>query len=837
MNPDTSQAWGKTDESGTHHLAHHSADVAFVFRELLATPIFRRRAEAALGRVLTGGEIECLSALVFLHDIGKIAPVFQCKGWPQDHGLKPYGHLGCGYLWLYRECNNDIEHVLDGALLWMKDWAPGLVEWFRVIFAHHGKPVPKPDPTNRPDAFKEVKNYNWKAEEKQMGRAFKTWFPSVKDHKPPSPDNRFVHFICGLVALADWIGSDKKGFQFVSKFDIEYDKFSKQLARKRLEEIGLSTSICSLASSDIWQLIAPEHPQPRPVQFAVGNIAVDESLVILEAETGSGKTEAAILRFAKLFEAGEVDALYFAVPTRAAARQLHGRINSCVKRLLTTEPEAILAIPGIRVSGDAIGEALPNFETRWDDEKTKPSRWAAEHATRFLAAQIAVGTVDQAMRAGLQVKHAHLRGAALSRALLVIDEVHASDIYMMQIQCDLAKQHLDIGGHVMLMSATLGAAAREKWLGRSTSTDINEAIKKPYPAIWTKHQEIQVDKLPSQNKSVSIRTSNDWSGSSAAKIALEAATKGARVLVIRNTVDRARETWAAAMKQQPDLLMSVNGQATLHHSRFAAEDRLLLDREVESILGKTTPSRACVVIGTQTLEQSLDIDADYLVTDLCPIDVLLQRIGRLHRHNRTRPAGFENATTIVLCPADGLAQLTKKPENGLGSLTTSTSLSGVYMNVPSLQATMDQIAIHSEWHIPEMNRALVESATHPEALCQIAEKQGWEDYYGRLTGTALAQMKAADLVMLDRREALPEQFPDGEKIASRLGDGGVILPLPEGTDGPFGEKIQRMGLTAFWSHGLSGEEEFVVESGSPLRLTVGDKTFWYGADGLVKVNA
>ena len=159
------------------------------------------------------------------------------------------------------------------------------------------------------------------------------------------------------------------------------------------------------------------------MQAAVGAVESGARLVILEAETGSGKTEAALWRFARLFAAGRVSGLYFAVPTRAAARQLHGRVGRALRRAFGAHaPEAVLAIPGVLRAGRIRGTAPTGLAGEWDNDRNPPpSVWAAEHATRFLAATVAVGTVDQAMLAGLQVKHAHLRGSALGRSLLVID--------------------------------------------------------------------------------------------------------------------------------------------------------------------------------------------------------------------------------------------------------------------------------------------------------------------------------------------------------------------------------------------------------------------------------
>ena len=548
----------------------------------------------------------------------------------------------------------------------------------------------------------------------------------------------------------------------------------------------------------------------------------------MEAETGAGKTEAALWRFLTLFEAGKVEALYFAVPTRAAARQLHKRINDALERMFIDPPEAILAIPGQVVAGDAKGQRLPDFSMLWDDGQDHPARWSAEHSARYLAARVGVGTVDQIALGGLQVKYAHLRGSSLSRALLVIDEVHASDPYMVEVQNALVKSHLALGGHTLLMSATLGASARRKWRGEAPS-DLSTDQSRPYPAIWTSQglQPIAAD--PSASKIVEIQTRLGWSGGTAAALAIQAAKQGARVLVIRNTVARAQETFAACQGSS-EFLLSVEGFPTLHHSRFAAEDRALLDSAVEMAIGKDSPIGGRIVIGTQTLEQSLDLCADLLITDLCPIDVLLQRIGRLHRHRRPRPAGFETARAVVLCPDLGLDPLTRAAENGLGAFANGPSLSGVYVDVPGLAATLAQIKLHPIWTIPAMNRALVEAATHPDALSEIAEANGWRSYWQRVTGKALAEMRTAGLSTLDRTVPLT-LFPNDEKVRTRLGEEGVILRLPFGTIGPFGHAISRMALPVHWSHGLTGDETVKVQ-GSPLKVTVSDVVLSYGPIGL-----
>lgn len=794
---------------------------------LMAQPVIRRRLEAAVGKALREDEIQCLTALAFLHDIGKLAPGFQAKGWAESPGLNWRGHLECGWLWT----RVDHPEPLGKAGAILADW-PDLQAWFEVLFAHHGRPVRLPKRGIADKAFPRLAHYDWVAEAAVLGGAMLVWFPAIETAQPPPAHPALLHFYCGLLTLADWIGSDRAAFPFEPEFRADYWTTALQRARARIDAIGLGADGLHLRGRPGWNLVS-DYPQPRPAQAAIGAVPPSQRLVLIEAETGSGKTEAALWRFLTLAAAGEVDALYFAVPTRAAARQLHNRVNAALARLFDPAPEALLAIPGQVKAGDVSGTRLPDFGFLWDDSEHKPTRWAAEHAARYLAARVAVGTVDQVALGGLQVKYAHLRGASLARALVVIDEVHASDAYMTEVQTAMVRAHLALGGHVLLMSATLGAVARRKWFGEAAGSFAQD-VGLPYPAVWTKDGITPVTAEPKAAKRVRVEARSGWSGADAAALALGSARAGARVLVIRNTVARAQETFAACAQAAAEMLLSVNGIATLHHSRFAAEDRARLDAAVEEAIGKASPMAGRIVIGTQTLEQSLDLCADLLITDLCPMDVLLQRIGRLHRHHRARPRGFETARAVIMTPPGGLDPLLVKGENGLGRQTGGPSLGGIYVGLPGLAATLMEIEAHPVWEIPAMNRALVEAATHPQALDTIAETRGWQAYHQELTCKVLAEMQTASLVLLDRTRPLPDQFPEDALIRTRLGEEGAVITLPDGTIGPFGAPISRLGLPAYWSHGVDDDSQVEVEPGSPLRLRIGPLALTYGPEGVRK---
>ena len=846
------EAWGKSNaEEGTYHpLAHHSMDVAAVFEGLIDQPVIRNRLESAAGRRLDHIDCQRLAAVVFLHDIGKLHPGFQAKGWPER--LRPRqlrGHLQEGWaLLLLAERNS--AHPFHETLQELDCWGKALEPIIAASFAHHGRTIgPVGDPMLR-DWGEGTAHYDWRLEAEVMAKGLRQWFPSAfassKD-LPTAP--RFHHLVCGLVSLADWIGSDTRFFPYKAPFNLSYNQTARDVAGHALRKIGLDVG-------DPAALPAPSFGaltggwKPNPVQELIGQIDTDARLVILEAETGSGKTEAALLHFAQLFAAGKVSGLYFAVPTRAAAAQLQRRVDAAMRRWLGgAAPEAVLAIPGALRSGDFDGQKLPDWQVLWSDQAEAEHRWSAEHATRYLAARVAVGTVDQAMLGGLLVKHAHLRGSALSRSLLVVDEVHASDAYMMAVLRRLTDEHLAIGGYALLMSATLGAKARAAWRGE-TLPDAATASATPFPAVWVQGRTTPL--VPSsigRPKTVRIDAVPTMDAEQAAARAVNAARHGARVLVVRNTVTKVVETWQAVSQAGEDqLMMQVEGGPALHHSRFATEDRALLDRAVEAVLGQDGRAEAagCIVIGTQTLEQSLDIDADLLITDLCPMDVLLQRIGRLHRHDLPRPSGFEEPRAIVMMPETGLDGLTApRFFNGLGGWEAEDGFVGIYRDLAGLELTRQLIEGKPIWRLPDMNRELVEGATHPDQTERLIDEKGgngelgerWRRYDQQFGGSEAAAEMVARLHVLKRTSDLAcLDFPSpDEKILTRLGSEGLVLPLESEPVGPFGKPITRIALPAHWCRGLSGDDVPVVQRcDDGLTLQVGDVTFHYSRQGLSK---
>lgn len=816
-------AWGKLADGGARHaLVAHSHDVAAVFAALAGLPPFRRAMEEAAGTVLGAGQLARLTALVFIHDIGKLHPDFQARA---DGRGAPIGHCPAGW-GLLRIAARDRAHPLNRLVARLFGSDPAILPYLAAVFAHHGKPV---RPSHAGTVARGGRRMRWISQ-----RRSRPVFPIRATRRCPQTR---VSCICSRAFWRDWVGSDRDFFPFTTAPGADYPAEAARRAARALRAIGLDTRALGLIDADFARMTGGW--APRGPQALVGQSCLAARLAILEAETGSGKTEAALWHFARLYAAGQVAGLYFAVPTRAAARQLHGRLCALIRNLFGPDaPEPVLAIPGQRVAGAAQGRALPDFITLWDDaEGMVKSRWAAEHATRFLAATIAVGTVDQAMLAAMQVKHAHLRGAALSRSLLVLDEIHASDSYMTAINRALIQAHLGTGGHALLMSATLGAVARAAYLGQDCPP-FEQARKLAFPALWTKGQN-PICGTGGAGKRVMMRALPDMSAETAAARAIAAARQGARVLVIRNTVDAAVAAWQAVRDAGAgDLLMQVAGGPALHHSRFAAEDRAILDKAVEDALPKDGGAEGgCIVTGTQTLEQSLDINADFLITDLCPMDVLLQRIGRLHRHPRPRPDEFRQAGAEVLCPEYGLGRLSAPAyENGLGAWRHADgTVQGIYTDLPVLELTLREIAARSEWTIPAMNRDLVESATHPERRAALIAELGgnWPGYETAIAGKAAAERMAGQMGVLDRSRPLPERFrSDDQAVMTRLGEMGPVFTLPEGSTGAFGAPITRLAIPARWARGLKDDAP-VSMSGDGI--VIADRRFGYGRTGLVRI--
>jgi CRISPR-associated endonuclease/helicase Cas3 len=843
--------WGKLRVEGGrtlfHPLVDHCLDVAVVCRSLLGTA-------RARWMELTSGQCDRLAVVALLHDLGKCNWGFQAKARPE--ACDTAGHVLEAMATL---CSSSLQAV------WPDEWralVSDICGWFEradeealpmmlAAISHHGRPVSQQD-FSAGGGHRLVRF--WQARGgcdpmqglAALARVARSSFPGafaadVPAMSAPAPVQQ--HF-AGLVMLADWIGSDTQFFPYRAGPDEDRLALAQEAARRALAAIGLEGP----AERRHGPFPAVFGFSPSPLQaLLTSQLPVDTTtrLLLAESDTGSGKTEAALAWFLRLYAAGEVDGLYFALPTRVAARELYGRVCQAVERAFQPELRprpVLLAVPGyVRVDGQPV---LTDPEgTLWDDDEQSRQRerlWAAERPKRFLAAPVAVGTIDQALLSVLKVKHSLLRSVCLDRHLLVVDEVHASDTYMGELLRVLLQGHLVRGGRALLLSATLGERSAAAFFGR-TPRSLAQAVQRPYPSVTTAAAEVAVQ-AGRRSRGVSIELTASLEDAPLLVSLTEALQRGARVLVVCNTVRRANallraaeSAWSASEPALLGALFSCEGVRCPHHGRFSRADRERLDAEVSRRLGKHSEAGPLLLIGTQTLEQSLDIDADWLVTDFAPMDVLLQRIGRLHRHERWhRPAGFERPRVLVRAPDRPLHEYLRPS----GELRGPAGLGPVYADGRVLACTWHSLAAQPVLVIPEENRLRIESTTHPEAWAALGPQ--WKAHERYMEGDFLADLRQAD------RSILPRETPFGElhystdegRVASRLGDPNYEMPLKVPCRSPFDAPIEHIAIPARWLQGQAPPEVLDVtpiEGG--LRFVIGDRAFRYTRFGLEKDDA
>ncbi len=854
------QAFGKLESDadgnvlGRHLLIDHMIDVAACFCRLARCRSIRRALERSARRKLDEQDIARLAVLAFMHDIGKANSGFQAKRWKNKIPASWPVQITAGHgveavkLFQVSSAAQAIEPLVEKICTW-GDAADSLLT---ASVSHHGRPIKDAPGTSSSIWKSHDGKYDPAVVLKEIAVSAPILYPSAFEAEgqalPDAP--AFGHLFAGLVQLADWLGSDTRFFAFAEPGE-NRSVTAPLMADKAIATLGLD--------AEDWRkklvAVAPNFAKvfggfdPRPIQASMSDDSLGP-LVILESETGSGKTEAALWRYVHLFQAGLVDCLYFALPTRVAATQLYQRVQDTLKRLWPEcPPLALRALPGYIAADGEEAKALPDFKVQWsdhpDDQKAH-QRWAAENSKRFLAAPVAVGTIDQALLGALQVRHAHLRYATLARSLLVADEIHASDAYMTVLLERLLKTHLNCGGQALLLSATLGSSARSRYLalapeGQSKPQQkmlFDVACAVPYPAISDSHG-IRATPGSGRSKKVSWAARDIIAApEQVAELAIEAARQGAKVLIIRNTVPAAIATLEALEKLVPNLdwLFSIKGVRTLHHSRFSRQDRPQLDAAIEEQLGKARPEGALIVVGTQTLEQSLDIDADFLITDLCPMDVLLQRIGRLHRHTNKRPKAFEAAQVAVLTPAgNDLTPMLTRSQYGLGRFHNG---GGVYDDLSILEATRQLLTERPQISIPEDNRYLVEAATHLDRLALLENQQGefWKKAGQEILGDRLAFRRLAQQHGLDVERRFGDLlFPTDEKISTRLGAQDRIISFRYGQQGPFDNSLLELPIRHHLlpkDLPLDAEPTDITEQDNCITFHLGHAVFRYSRLGL-----
>jgi CRISPR-associated endonuclease/helicase Cas3 len=510
-------------------------------------------------------------------------------------------------------------------------------------------------------------------------------------------DHATVMLLSGLVSVADWIGSNGTYFpcrvtDFRQPIAINTEDYlvdAQGQARKALAQLGWLNWPQPDQQLSFAELF-PECQPPRKVQEAAINIAEafdSPGLVVIEAPMGEGKTEAAMYLAdswnVRLGQRG----IYFALPTQATSNQMFGRVQRFLSGRFPEQKVSLQLLHGhaalsaefetMLKRGAQAFQLTPIYnDGPGSDHHCAGNVIAAEWFTyrkRGLLAPFGVGTVDQALMAVLQTRHVFVRLFGLAHKTIIIDEVHAYDAYMSKLLERLLEWLAALGSPVVLLSATLPKARRQALLAayrRGSGLTVNDSDQSPsessYPRIsWATGA--GANEEPIAVAAGSKRTLQiEWVDGRVPKPSNEPFALGERLqadladggcaAVICNTVNRAQQVYAA-LKQN----FSAN-ELDLFHARYLFKDRAARERRALTRFGKGTnaaetesalsrPHRA-VLVATQVIEQSLDLDFDLMVTDLAPVDLVLQRSGRLHRHARTRPAGLAQPVLWICEPEE-----------------------------------------------------------------------------------------------------------------------------------------------------------------------------------------
>jgi CRISPR-associated endonuclease/helicase Cas3 len=759
--------WGKAArvEDGSslatrwHPAAFHMLDVAAVAHAWLAQnkpkiPGLPNIGEAAW---------PTLAALIALHDIGKFSRPFQAKleeRWPPSLGLYAkhdaprHDTAGFGLL-KETKFSRMLGRIFGSLEPFDKDYL------LRAVCGHHGSP---PLEEMSSHAYCEVSRA---AAAAFIVDIFALLNPAPLPEMAEDEVTALSWWLAGLTVLADWIGSSEEWFpyQAAEQTLTDYWPVACERARRAIAEAGV-LGIPANATSPIKALLGPYPPTPMQQFVSVADLGATDApaLVIIEDQTGSGKTEAALLLAHRLMQEKGAQGMFVALPTMATANALHDRFGHYYTALFAADeaPSLVLA-HGKRQLNDRFADALKrsraapgHAEADADANETASAQcavWIGADRRRSFLADCGVGTIDQALHGVLPTRHAPLRLFGLCQRVLIIDEAHAYDAYMQQELFRLVEFQARQGGNTIILSATLARTDRQHLVdafNKARGHGRAVCIKNDYPLVTVVTVagvgEHAVAPRPGLARQMLVHRLTD--ANAAIGMVTAAARRGAAVGWIRNTVDDALAAYEALLAQGVD--------ATLFHARFAMGDRLGIEEAVQARFGRESqPSmRAHVVVGTQVMEQSLDLDFDVMISDLAPVDLLLQRAGRLWRHERSRRPESEPRLYII-----APEPLTEPPADWLKDFR-GTGL--VYQNHGVLWRSAMAIFEHPVVHLPGDVRRLVEAVYAPDAPVPdaLAAKSGkamgreaaaravagqnlltWQDGYAQGSGTWVSDVR------------------------------------------------------------------------------------------------
>ena len=616
--------------------------------------------------------------LVALHDIGKVSPGFEGKyfigllrekapDWARefDNGGVVTNHASIGASALKQLFGLESDHPL-----------------VRAVAAHHGFAPVRLDFT---------RDGAWQDERVALVRALEKEFGVGGEWSPP--DDAPVDVLTGMTCVADWIASDESFFP-PGEAPLTSEE-GRSRAASALAQCGFRRTDFKhgLSFRDIFGF------DPYPAQQTFIDAATEPGVYVLEAPMGVGKTESALYAAYRLVEAGCHSGIYFALPTRLTSDRIHERVEQFLQSVSIT-PAAVKLAHGQAWLNEFESGAEGSDKAAWN----RPPPWF-NPSKRGLLFPFAVGTIDQALLSVLNVKHSFVRSFGLAGKVVILDEVHSYDAYTGTLLDELVARLRELGCTVIILSATLTDARRKALLGgkapNATGYPLLTGLRANGAAVVR-----ALEPPPAWN--VHLRWI-DAAVESQLAAAVEKARAGCNVLCIANTVATAQE-WFRKLKSE---MVPDEFPVGLLHAKFTAHDRDRIENEWMARLGKRPKEgpdprpHGSILVSTQIVEQSVDIDADWMLSELAPVDMLLQRLGRLWRHERTnRPVGEpELAIVCAKMPVDDLSGLpsdTKELEEFFGR--------GVWVYAPYvLLRTLETLRGRGSVRLPDDIRALLET--------------------------------------------------------------------------------------------------------------------------------
>lgn len=756
--PDVRAAWAKAGaEQVPHPLVCHAIDTAAVAEVLFPVLLGPRcRDELLAGLAPLENPAGWVAVLCGLHDLGKLSPAFQALR--DDLALRHMGNVAAGNIQLLSRIKGvgrtDTPHGLFTAVhveRLLRTWgarrevAAALAS---VLGGHHGF-IPTAASLN--EAEDKVNHHG--------GKKWAGWCDVLVDelvrlwHLAAAPPRAWGDVrvriggaigLAGLASVSDWIASDTSNFPYAGTEAelVAYTEKARELAEQAVGRMDWSRWQPP-ADTSFRSLFPRIDGGPRPIQQVVERLGVSRTalgIVIVEAPTGEGKTKAALQCAATCVRQLGLTGMYVGMPTRATSNHMFNEINDFVSdhaaelraRLLHSSADEHLAAEALRAGSDS-GEPRPADVGR--DEPGDGEMLARDWFTRKrgLLAPVAVGTVDQVLKTVIRSRHVFVGLAGLSGKMLVLDEVHAYETYMSTLLDRLLWWAGRLGIPVVLLSATLPSIRREElvrsWCAGRNGRDPYHVPALPksseYPRItWsdgTDHRvygaevaELNVDRVVRL-----IRLNDDeivgW--------LLERIEQGGCAAVIHNIVHRAEGTFdqlknAVARlsdQQQPELIFLTGRVAP--KTRHEVEERL---RSAFGPEASQRPERA-IVVGTQVLEQSLDLDFDLMVSDLAPVDSLIQRMGRVQRHNRAERSAHLYQPVLAIAGVEDTPQGPNFPRY----------MTSVYQRMLLLRTwavLRDKREVRSPEQVPE----LVDAVYAPSDAMPCPP--GWEEQWRKAAG-------------------------------------------------------------------------------------------------------